>query len=173
MLAISSLARIQRLVAPWTQIMKARLESSVIFLSFTILYLSSISEAYLITTTISQLDQLSSSNSKQDVNNFHISTPKLLHEFIFPSGQVDVDAVLALISARLSYIPFFNKVQTDPIGCDCHSSSQHTIKSTNWSARNNPTVRKLRQSLPSLEQHLSPKFTPKKGHSIKKEKCFE
>ena len=143
--------------------MKARLGSLVIFLSFTILYLSSISEAYLITTTISQLDQLSSSNSKQDVNNFHISTPKLLLELIFPSGQVDVDAVLALISARLSYIPFFNKVKTDQLGCDCHSRSQHTIESTNSSSRNNPTVRKLRQSLPSLKQHLVRSLTGRRN----------
>ncbi|KAI9601246.1 hypothetical protein H4Q26_001057 [Puccinia striiformis f. sp. tritici PST-130] len=100
-------------------IMKARLEPLVIFLSFTILYLTSIAEGYLITTTICQIDELSAAIDKQDVNEFHISTPKLLNECLFPSGHIDVDAVLALIAARLSYIPFFNEVKAVQI----HSGS--------------------------------------------------
>ncbi|POW07585.1 hypothetical protein PSHT_06871 [Puccinia striiformis] len=156
------------------RIMKARLEPLVIFLSFTILYLTSIAEGYLITTTICQIDELSAAIDKQDVNEFHISTPKLLNECLFPSGHIDVDAVLALIAARLSYIPFFNEVKavqihsgsTDLNSKDHNNSSHPSIKNPHKS------VERLGHTISSFKDKLSQKFHSKL-EQFKKEHSFE
>ncbi|KAA1114553.1 hypothetical protein PGT21_013556 [Puccinia graminis f. sp. tritici] len=173
MLPISSLARIQKFVAPWTQIMRARLEPLVIFLSFTIIYLSSIAEGYLITTTINQIDDVRAAISKQDINNFHVYTPKLLNQYLFPSGQIDVNAVLALIAARLSYIPFFNEVKVDQVGSagGCtDSSSKLSSHSTDLSSSTNKSVKAhLHHRASSFKKNLCRKFCSKKKEEEEEE----
>ncbi|KNZ52886.1 hypothetical protein VP01_340g6 [Puccinia sorghi] len=102
-------------------IMKLRLLLFGIFLSFCISFLPSTAEGYLITTTVNQIDVVSAALAKQDEQNFHICAPKLVEACFFPSGHLDVDAVLDLIAARLSYIPFARD----------HSASKHSTDSIN------------------------------------------
>jgi hypothetical protein len=157
--------------------MRARLEPLVIFLSFTIIYLSSIAEGYLITTTINQIDDVTAAISKQDINNFHVYTPKLLNQYLFPSRQIDVNAVLALIAARLSYIPFFNEVKVDQIGSagGCtDSSSKPASNSTDLSSSTKKFVKShLHHRASSFKKNLCRKFCSKKKKKEEEEEDKE